>query len=129
MGKTSNTVRSGGRKQKVSGVYLPGTSLPAPVLKPIYFYEAMHLSGYRVEGMPLGTYIYEALKVMRDCLLPKKVNIIPLRYDSVYNVYETWNYAKNAIGTSIKKIDLEKGEVTIATNTYDSKTITLKRNG
>lgn len=106
---------------------LPGTSLPAPVLKPIYLYEALHRSGYHYQGLSVGEFLFEALKLMRDIFIRHNVNIIPLRYEKVFDVYETWNYAKDKINNGSLEVNLQE-EYIIVRLDY-SEPIKLYRDG
>lgn len=133
MDKPSETIYSSGDhdKEQCKPVYLPGTSLPIPDLKPMYYYEALHKMGYVVDGMSLGVYMFEALKMMREIF--RKLNhpfrIIPLHLADP-DIYTSWNYAINRIGYNrLKDINLKKRYIVVTRVAYKSDTVKLYENG
>ena len=123
--------RRGPIEAKDKAICLPGTTLPCPDLRPMHYLEALHQNGYVVDGMSIGVYMFEALKLMRNCFLNStmKIYIIPLRGNVTSDVYKSWEYAMCKIRYMLIDINLKERYVLIKTNRYSNKPIKLKENG
>lgn len=98
--------------------FLPGTHIPCPPLrKNITKLEAYHLCNYRVDGKPLGEYIYEVLLLMREIANPTVCNVIPVRDKNITNVFEAYSYAmhrfKYQYRCNILSVNLEEKQIVI----------------